>query len=55
MSLLVHCDKCGVELVVQGALVFGPPEPDKGNLISIKLHLCRQCWRALNRWMRATK
>ena len=41
----VGCDKCGGELMKQGALLFGPPDA-KG--VCEKFHLCIECWKILD-------
>lgn len=43
--LKITCDACAQELSVNGALLFGPPDPRHGGVL--KMHLCQDCYRSV--------
>jgi len=41
----INCDRCGKQLEEMGALLFSPPEDSgRGSMITVKNHLCTQCY-----------
>lgn len=48
-----RCDRCGAEITEPAALVFGPPTRREGTYpVSMKMHVCGDCWLALAIWFR---
>lgn len=45
MALIIHCDRCGKELMEKAAIIFGPPmtRPDGGDICD-KYHICVKCY-----------
>ena len=46
MALQIICNMCKKKLGEEGAVLISPPDEDR---VSIKFHLCRGCYKTIER------